>query len=207
MKKKWLIGFLLIAGVLVYFLINKEDINKKPENKNENVSVETTGILENIYPIAGFKERITKKSFGDFISPKNSPVQPERFAGFHTGVDIEYGDVEGDVWVVAVCDGEIVLRRWVSGYGGAIGLKCQINNIDYYLVYGHLSTNSIIEKTKVTKGEKLAILGKGFSQETDYERKHLHFGISQNSLDLRGYVQNKNELGKWIDPLTTELFY
>lgn len=207
MKKKWLIGFLFIAGVVVYFLFNKEDIDKKPENKNENALVETTGILEKIYPIAEFKERITKKSFGDFISSKNSPIQPERFAGFHTGVDIEYGDVEGDIEVVAACDGEIVLRRWVSGYGGTIGLKCQINSIDYYLVYGHLSTNSIIEKTKVTKGEKLAILGRGFSQETDYERKHLHFGISQNSLDIRGYVQNENELEKWINPLTTELFY
>lgn len=207
MKKKWLIGFLLIAGAVVYFLFNKEDIDIKPVNKNENVSVETAGILEKIYPVAEFKERITKKSFGDFISPKNSPIQPERFAGFHTGVDIEYGDVEGDVWVVAVCDGEIVLRRWVSGYGGTIGLKCQINDIDYYLVYGHLATDSILNKTKVTKGEKLAILGKGFSQETDYERKHLHFGISQNSLDIRGYVQNKNELEKLINPLTTELFY
>ena len=207
MKKKWLIGFLLIAGAVVYFLFNKEDIDIKPVNKNENVSVETAGILEKIYPVAEFKERITKKSFGDFISPKNSPIQPERFAGFHTGVDIEYDDVEGDVWVVAACDGEIVLRRWVSGYGGTIGLKCQINSIDYYLIYGHLSTNSINQKTKVTKGEKLAILGKGFSQGTDYERKHLHFGISQNSLDIRGYVQNENELGKWIDPLTTELVY
>ena len=207
MKKKCLLGFIFVVGVVVYFLINKEDINKKPENKNENVLVETTEVLEKIYPIAEFKERITKKSFGDYISPKNSPIQPERFAGFHTGVDIEYGDVEGDVEVVAACDGEIVLRRWVSGYGGTIGLKCQINDIDYYLVYGHLAINSILNKTKVAKGEKLAILGKEFSQETDYERKHLHFGISQNSLDIRGYVQNENELGKWIDPLTTELFY
>ena len=207
MKKKCLLGFIFVVGVVVYFLINKEDINKKPENKNENVLVETTEVLEKIYPIAEFKERITKKSFGDYISPKNSPIQPERFAGFHTGVDIEYGDGEGDVEVVAACDGEIVLRRWVSGYGGTIGLKCQINDIDYYLVYGHLAINSILNKTKVVKGEKLAILGKEFSQETDYERKHLHFGISQNSLDIRGYVQNENELEKWINPLTTELVY
>lgn len=207
MKKKWLVGFIFVSVVAGYFLIGKQDINKKTENNNENELVETIEILEKIYPVAEFKERITKKSFGDFVSPKNSPIQPERFAGFHTGVDVEYDDIEGEVLVVAVCDGEIVLRIWISGYGGTIGLKCQINNIDYYIIYGHLATNSIIEKTKVVKGEKLAILGKGFSQETDNERKHLHFGISQKSLDLRGYVQNEGELEKWINPLTTELFY
>lgn len=203
MKKKWLIDFLLIAGVVVYFLINKEDINKKPENKNENVPVETTSILENIYPIAEFKERITKKSFGDFISPKNSPIQPERFAGFHTGVDVEYEDIEVDVPVFAVCGGEIILSKWVGGYGGTLILKCREN----YYIYGHLNVNSIVKKTKVLKGEQIAILGKGNTSETDNERKHLHFGISQNSLDIRGYVQNENELEKWINPLTTELVY
>lgn len=207
MKKKWLIGFVFVVWVVVFFLINIQNTDKKPDNENENVSLETVNVLEYIYPIAEFKERITKKNFGDFITPKNSPIQPERFAGFHTGVDVEYGDVEGDVWVMAMCDGEIVMQKWISGYGGTIVIKCQINNIDYYLVYGHLAANSIINKTKVTKGEKMAILGKGFSKETDYERKHLHFGISQNSLDIRGYVQNENELKKWINPLTTNLFY
>ena len=41
--------------------------------------------------------RITKKPFGIFITTQNSPVQPERFSGYHTGVDVEYKDAEGRI--------------------------------------------------------------------------------------------------------------
>jgi hypothetical protein len=52
------------------------------------------------------------------------------------------------------------------------------------------------------KESKLGILGQGFSQETDEERKHLHLAIHQgSSIELRGYVQNPNLLENWIDPL------
>ena len=150
-----------------------------------------------IYPIAQFTERITKKPFGIFITPKNSPAQPERFTGYHTGVDVEYEDLAGDVPVYATCDGEIVLHRRVSGYGGTVVLKC----IDNYILYGHLKVDSIIKKTTVSKGELIAILGRSKTKETDFERKHLHYGIHKNTLDLRGYVQIQSELKDWIDPI------
>src|SRR3989344_7022766 len=46
-----------------------------------------------IEPIAEFSQRITKKPFGIYITPETSPVHPDKFDGFHTGVDIEYEDI------------------------------------------------------------------------------------------------------------------
>jgi len=45
-------------------------------------------------------------------------------------------------------------------------------------------------------------LGKGYSDETDGERKHLHFAIHKGTkIDVRGYVQTKGELQDWLNPL------
>src|SRR3989344_6907506 len=49
-----------------------------------------------VWPVDEFEERITKKPFGIFITPQNSPIKPERFSGYHTGVDVENGDVAGE---------------------------------------------------------------------------------------------------------------
>src|SRR5947209_4518700 len=48
-------------------------------------------------PVVGFLSRVTKKPFGIYVNPANSPVQPERFSGYHTGADAEYGEVSADV--------------------------------------------------------------------------------------------------------------
>jgi murein DD-endopeptidase MepM/ murein hydrolase activator NlpD len=208
-NKKYLIllTFLVLVGIFFSFFWKYRKSTDTKIIPAITPTVEPTKMVEKIYPIADFKQRITKKPFGLYVTPKNSPVQPERFSGFHTGVDVEYEDIKGDVPVSAVCDGEIVVSRWVSGYGGTVVLKCQINKSDYYLLYGHLRTSSITKKTTIVKGEQIAVLGNGKTQETDFERKHLHFSIHKNTLDLRGYVQNQNELKNWIDPLTTNLFY
>lgn len=156
---------------------------------------------EMVLPIAEFKERITKKPFGIYITPEKSPIQPERFTGYHTGVDVEYDDVNGDVPVFAICDGEVVLTRWVSGYGGAIGLECDIRDQDFFVFYGHLDPKSLTKKIQVKKSDQIAILGEGQTQETDFERKHLHFGIRKNELSTHGYVDTKEALNNWLDPL------
>src|SRR5438105_13240780 len=38
-------------------------------------------------PLENAQTRVTKKFFGTKVSPGNSPVTPERFSGYHTGVD------------------------------------------------------------------------------------------------------------------------
>ena len=154
------------------------------------------------YPVAEFKNRITKKHFGTFVTPVNSPVKPEKFRGYHTGVDVEYGDVVEDVKVVAIADGEIVYAGYVNGYGGFEAMKFSFEGKEYIATYGHLRQSFLLKKgDKVNKGQIIGILGKGFSKETDGERKHLHFGIIKGTrLDLRGYVQKEEELKGWVDP-------
>jgi hypothetical protein len=53
------------------------------------------------------------------------------------------------------------------------------------------------------KGDPLALLGTGYSSETDGERRHLHFAVLSNDrVDIKGYVQSESDLSGWIDPLT-----
>jgi murein DD-endopeptidase MepM/ murein hydrolase activator NlpD len=204
MRKEYLILFAIFVFVLtLFFFFSKQKIHTSPENiPAVTLTIQPVINAGPFYPIAQFKERITKKPFGIYITPQNSPVSPERFQGYHTGVDVEYEDITGDVPVFTVCGGEIVLAKWVSGYGGTIVLKCSINNQDYYLVYGHLRVSSIIKNIKVLKGDQIAVLGTGKTEETDFERKHLHFAIHKDALDLRGYVQNQSDLKNWLDPLS-----
>jgi len=154
------------------------------------------------YPIADFTTRITKKTFGQYITPATSPVQPERFTGYHTGVDIEYGDVTTNVPVLAVADGSVVMSQWVSGYGGLLVEQITYQDKKLYILYGHLRASSLVAKgTQVQKGQPIAVLGTAYSQETDGERRHLHFAVYTGAtLDIRGYVQNKSELSNWEDP-------
>lgn len=108
--------------------------------------------------------------------------------------------------VFAIEDGELVLAKWVPGYGGTIVLKSNIENQDLYVFYDHLDPQSFTENIQVKKGERIAVLGKSQTQETDFERKHLHFAIRKNKLDLRGYVKTEEELNGWYDPLRLEKF-
>ncbi len=158
-----------------------------------------------ISPIAGGRARITKKTFGLYVTPQNSPVQPERFSGYHTGVDFETYPNEQtiDVPVVAACNGTLALKEWARGYGGVAVERCIVNGSPVTIIYGHVRETSITPSVgqKLTAGEKFAVLGTGYSHETDGERRHLHFGIHKGtSINILGYVQNKNDLQNWLDP-------
>jgi len=170
------------------------------DNATEKNSVENTGILE---PVAEFQDRITKKPFGIYITPKTSPVQPDRFTGYHAGVDIEYGDLSEDIIVRAIADGAVIISKKASGYGGVIVVHHSMYGKNILALYGHLNPESMLKAgIKVRKGQALGFLGRAYSEETDGARKHLHFAIlKENSPDLRGYVQNKEELDGWYDPI------
>jgi murein DD-endopeptidase MepM/ murein hydrolase activator NlpD len=155
-------------------------------------------------PTSEFKERITKKFFGTYVSPSDSPVQPEKFTGYHTGVDVEFTDTTSDIPVYALADGKIVLSKTATGYGGIFVVQFTFISQTYTAIYGHIRPSTLPSVgTTVTKGQQLAILGTGGTNETDGERHHLHFGIhSGTNLDIKGYVQNKSDLSAWIDPLS-----
>ncbi len=155
-------------------------------------------------PISNALSRITKKPFGLKVSPQNSPVSPERFAGFHTGVDFETLSSEQniDVPIYAICSGPLLLKKWASGYGGVAVQKCTVDSQDVTVIYGHIKLASIQVSVgqDFSAGRQIGILGQGFSTETDGERKHLHLGIHKgSSINIKGYLQNQSELSQWLD--------
>ena len=155
-------------------------------------------------PVEGALARVTKKPFGIYVSPGNSPVSPERFQGYHTGVDFETTAAEQDidVTVSAICAGPLLLKEWASGYGGVAVQSCRLGTQEVTVIYGHLrlSSISVAVRQELKPGQPLGVLGRGYSTETDGERKHLHLGIHQGlAIDIRGYVQNQADLGQWLD--------
>ncbi|PIS40805.1 MAG: hypothetical protein COT26_01385 [Candidatus Kerfeldbacteria bacterium CG08_land_8_20_14_0_20_43_14] len=77
-----------------------------------------------------------------------------------------------------------------------------INNQAVTILYGHLKLASINLKVgqQIKAGDKIGILGKGYSTETDGERKHLHLSIHLgNSINYKGYVSAKSQLSDWLD--------
>lgn len=157
-------------------------------------------------PLSSARSRVTKKPFGIKVSPKNSPVSPERFTGYHTGVDFEIlpGEENVDVPVAAICSGPLTFSGdGIYGYGGAAAQECKLNKETVMIIYGHLKFDSIKKVgIPIAAGEQIGILGKGYSTETDGERKHLHLGIYKGKEgDLTGYVSTVAALKDWINPL------
>ncbi len=171
-------------------------------DQNSTAAVSQRGILTE--PLAAAQERITKKPFGIYITPATSPVQPEKFTGYHTGVDFETTAAEQttDVTIHAICSGPLAMKKYATGYGGVAVQSCMIANQKVTVVYGHLRLSSITASVgaELQAGNTIGVLGKGYSVETDGERKHLHLGIHKGtSINIKGYVQTRAELDQWLD--------
>ncbi len=155
-------------------------------------------------PISRAQERVTKKFFGTHVTPSSSPVQPERFSGYHTGVDFETFPEEQsvDVPIVSACAGTVRFAGRVSGYGGVLIQQCTYEDQPVTVLYGHLNERSLAARVgdDLQAGAPVGLLGKGYSTETDGERKHLHFGIHRGTTEnFRGYVSSLDQLNQWID--------
>jgi murein DD-endopeptidase MepM/ murein hydrolase activator NlpD len=172
------------------------------DNQNTSNSQNVSGFQP---PLDRAAERVTKKPFGIFITPQTSPVQPERFRGYHTGTDFEIfpEELNADVTVHAICSGTIALKKTASGYGGVLVQNCTLENQPVTVIYGHLKLASISKNTgdNLNAGETIGILGKVYSSETDGERKHLHLGVHKGrAVNILGYVSSQAGLSGWIDP-------
>lgn len=155
-------------------------------------------------PLGDALSRISKKPFGIKISTASSPVSPERFNGYHTGVDFEIlpGEEDTAVPVMAICSGPLLMKKTAAGYGGVAVQECELEKQTVTVIYGHLGLASISIQTgtEMAAGEAFAVLGRGYSSETDQERKHLHLGIHKGaSLSILGYAQNEADLDDWLD--------
>ncbi len=202
------LGLALILITLTGCVPEKTVFDNKTIKEIKNATTTTQLVVSDWQvPLDRVSERVTKKFFATKVSPTDSPVQPEKFSGYHTGVDFETftDEAEKVVQVNVVCSGKILQRRTASGYGGLVVQACVYGNQPVTVVYGHLDITSVTMKIGETLsvGEKLGNLGKGYSTQTDGERKHLHLGIHQgNAVSILGYVNKHSELAYWIDPLT-----
>ncbi|HEX3095694.1 MAG TPA: M23 family metallopeptidase [Patescibacteria group bacterium] len=203
--------FLIAAGCSKVSDTNTAQTSSTSTNTpaNTNTVTNTAPSKEVVAPISRASERVTKKPFGIYITPKTSPVQPEKFTGFHSGVDFETFPEEKDIDVAvsAACSGKIAAVRTATGYGGVITEYCTIDNQKVTVVYGHIRLSSAKVKAgqEVKAGDQIAVLGTGYSKETDGERKHLHLGIIKGQgTDIRGYVQQQSQLTDFLD--ITKLF-
>ncbi len=182
---------------------NKETNHDQPTAQSPAPTV-TNGIAA---PISEPESRITKKLFGTYVTPQNSPVKPERFSGYHTGLDFETTaeEKDSDVTIYAMCEGKLLAKGYASGYGGYAVQSCIIQGKTVAVIYGHLRLPSIkpAAGAYIKPAQELAVLGTGNSTETDGERKHLHLGIHIGSApSLLGYVKSQDLLAGWIDPKT-----
>lgn len=200
---------LILATVLLASACNQKTTNQtsspiaQPSSTTTPVTIPEQPKL--VEPITDGLSRVTKKFFGTYVTPQNSPVQPEKFTGFHTGIDFETTPAEAttDVPIYAACDGKLLVKEYASGYGGVAVQSCKIDAADVTIIYGHLRLSSITPKVgaQLKAGQQIAVLGTGYSTETDGERKHLHFAIHKGtSINILGYVQKQSDLSGWLDP-------
>ena len=199
---------LLIASIIIGVSWNKPAISPSiSPSPTPALSSATTPIaISSVFgePVSNAKQRITKKPFGIYVSPGHSPINPEKFTGYHTGTDFEIfsGEENTDIQIFTICDDPLLEKKTATGYGGVVVQKCSLNNQPITVIYGHLKLSSIsaIAGQQFKTGDKLAILGAPYSAETGGERKHLHLGIHKGAdIVLFGYVQNQSELSGWFN--------
>ena len=211
MKKQMLIGILSVASAAGLGTFHTpETIVPPAATAAASASVSAT-IFDSSsgafgWPIDDAEGRVTKKPFGLKIEPGLSPVPNDRFAGYHVGVDFETTEAESDadVPIYAICDGKLLFKEFARGYGGLAAQECVLNETNVTVLYGHLSLSSIgaTAGDALVQGERIGVLGTGFSAETDGVRKHLHLGVHPGSgIDIRGYVQTEAETIQWLNAL------
>ncbi len=207
----------IVVLTVLFFLFARKQQPKnvfvsspQPSRQEEKIIIEKLQLVSKPFfaPLDRCGDRVSKKPFGIFITPDTSPVQPERFGGFHTGTDFEIFATQKDerVFVEAVCDGRVVYEGFVAGYGGVLVEECVFDDETVTVLYGHLAAPDILfhKDDKVITGAKIGGLGNDRTSETDGERKHLHLSVKKGThIDFRGYVTTEEELKKWIDPLST----
>lgn len=104
-----------------------------------------------------------------------------RWGSFHEGIDISG---VSDKTIKAADSGTVTFAGWKGGYGYTVIID---HGNGYKTLYGHLSSISVSNGSKVAKGQKIGVMGNtGKSTGT-----HLHFevivnGVNKNPLNYVG---------------------
>jgi hypothetical protein len=204
---------IVLTGILGFLFLFQKDTSQvppstQPEDKPQETPKPEEAIKAISEPITNSESRITKKPFGIYITPQSSPVQPEKFSGYHTGTDFETtsDEVNQDIPIYAICTGKIRNKEIVSGYGGVIVQDCVVDGQTVTVLYGHLNIRQaqvLGVGADVKRGERLGSLAPANSEMSGGERKHLHLGIHKGStINFKGYVNTQPELSGWLDAQT-----
>lgn len=211
---------LIIFAALIVFGMSRAISADKPTTQiatgsltptvevTKSVIQSETGSNNIFFPISNYGNRITNRNHGKLITVENRNGLPcgASFQGYHLGDDLEVASNEADVDVpvFAIADGIVRKKDDVSGYGGLLVIEHILDGQNYTVNCGHirLENNSLQVNDHVIAGQKIAILGKGCSKETDNERKHLHFAIHKsNTIDIKGYTDSQEDvLHNWVNP-------
>lgn len=178
--KRIVIALLMLLGAGCAGSSMSDEVNVTPDQQDAV-----------LLPVERYVDYRYSKAFGEYIS--------DRFEGYHVADDVEFEFVEREIPVHAIMDGTVVQIGDVSGYGGVI----LIDHGNVNAIYGHidLSSSTLKEGDEVVTGQYLADLGENRSEETDGERKHLHFGLYEGEpVRINGYEQQEPSVARWINP-------
>ncbi|OGJ61901.1 hypothetical protein A3C37_03725 [Candidatus Peribacteria bacterium RIFCSPHIGHO2_02_FULL_53_20] len=158
-------------------------------------------------PIPSARNRPVALTFGMHVTTdaKENPIDPpERFDGYHAGLDYEVSasELDEEIPISAICSGSVLYSGFAEGYGGVLTQRCNISDASVTVIYGHLDGDGLAsEGTILAAGDRLGKLAPARSFWSDLNRKHLHLGIHKGEVpDMRGYVQEPMELEEFIDP-------
>lgn len=105
------------------------------------------------------------------------------YTRFHEGIDIRsvHRDANGEPLdeVRAVADGQVVHVSLVPGYsnyGKYIVIEHRWDGSNYYSLYGHLSSVAVQPGDRVTRGQRIAVMGYT-GTGINRERAHLHLEL------------------------------
>ena len=158
------------------------------------------------------KENSNKIITGGYLEPRciYSSSSYEKIGNFgnesrtiHLGLDFW---LPPGTHVNSMFDGEVIAAVNDKGnkeYGGLVILKHNINNLEFYTLYGHNTVESVLKNTvgkKIKKGDKIAEIGD--YPENGNWAPHLHFQIMLSMLNYKvDYpgVCYYNQIDVWSD--------
>ena len=177
-------------------LRNKEDFYKidLADGNPELESITYDNVTQfAIYIEKKIKENNKTVAYGGYLEDRDMYKRSKIFKmgseyrSIHLGVDFWVAE---DTVVSAPLDGEIhsfAINAGHGDYGGTVILKHWLDGVTFYTLYGHLSHQSIENKSigqHVTSGQEFAWIGSPV--ENGYWPPHLHFQVMNDMLSYEG---------------------